>query len=186
MKLHVHNGELYAKKTSKGDLIKVTDVQMLDSELRIVEEGTDGKQAVAVEARVLITPDNWPANPVLNAWCKLPPTHLLLKAIFGDENGGVFATVTVSSDAEPALAFMETLQYNAFDGLFVAPYLRGLFKDGNLLRLRFGREYGPVLYLTVKNACSNQVQEALRKLCADEVDVVSGDAETHVIRAWFD
>lgn len=54
---------------------------------------------------------------------------------------------------EPLLSAMRRIDYNGFDGRKVADFLRKNLlaenEDGKIIRVCFGREYSPALYLTL-------------------------------------
>jgi hypothetical protein len=120
----------------------------------------------------------------------------LLDAIFNPDNGGVFATVQAGTgfiylreeDLEPILKFVKGLRYNDFDGRKVSVYLRKLVRNKELFGLRFGREYSPVMYLTVPNEIAKRViGELSGGVKAKETDIAGYYGETRtVIRAWWD
>lgn len=129
--------------------------------------------------------------------------HDLLKLIFGDSgNALLMASVTSCSPAsgDPIIKFMreekngKPLRYNDFNGGRVANFLDGLIDNGDAVGFRFGREYSPVLYLTVSQwvlqskrtpeqmkVAIARIMEGFKALKADEV---SCDGNT--IRAWWD
>jgi len=145
------------------------------------------------------------------------PTKLL--EIIFDENdscveGGPTvresASITKSFPNQSIIPFIQKLAYNAFNGAKVASFLVQMAKQGKIMSFRFGREYSPVLYLTVspyakglcdppdKNILEIRIQKiigALKKLKADEVER-EGAVEYHddtglvqeggIVRAWWD
>jgi hypothetical protein len=146
-----------------------------------------------------------------NAMAKRVAPSKLVTQIFA-QNDEIRATVEaqtiVNSDRpyyEPVLKGLQAVEYNAFDGAKVEPWLRGKLlaevEDGPVISFRFGREYSPVLYLDVARAekvgaNDNRkltprerrqialaiVAEAKATLEADEAHVESPG----VIRLWWD
>jgi hypothetical protein len=133
--------------------------------------------------------------------------NALLATIFDDdcETPCAFVSVsTVASDKsryEPVLKFIEKLNYNDFNGKAVAAFLRKNIlaenKNGAIVDIRFGREYSPVLYLTISaydfkkdKKLTDKEREKLglrilgrikRELKPNELRL-----DGRVIRAWFD
>lgn len=107
------------------------------------------------------------------------------------------------------LSWMRDLNYNDFHGKEIVPVIERLIKNGNLLSFRFGREYSPVIYLTVHNwdsqakrSLTDEQFERRKKnvarsfeFCGDKIEYIyerqSANMLEHkvknaVLRVWFD
>ena len=131
--------------------------------------------------------------------------ELAVKVIFGDDFGldvGLLEAVVDTADV-PALAeAVRPIRYNYFDGSRVAEALLKLHDEGCIMRVDFGREMSPVLYIHVPywtnqaTNCSNpyrgnrrlseeerkgivaRVMEELSKCQPDELDALDIDKES--------
>jgi hypothetical protein len=122
-----------------------------------------------------------------------------------------FATVEVPTIAgcdkplyEPVLRFVQGIKaYNAFKGPKVAAFLRKHLHDakhGPIIHIRFGREYSPVLYLTLavsefkngdyrhlpyqerRKLTADFLKQCRAELKPDSASIVSSGA----VRLWWD
>jgi hypothetical protein len=132
----------------------------------------------------------------------------LIDLIYGDlitPRATVEVQTIVDSDRpefEPVLRAMDGIRYNEFDGGKAAVFLRGHlvaedYMGGSIIGFRFGREYSPVLYITItggrphgarlnaqerRQLTTRFMREAKQQLNPDSATVV-GPGE---IRLWWD
>jgi len=100
---------------------------------------------------------------------------------------GPFTPKVFGEDLNQLFAFMETLQYNGFEGKNAVAFLKKNIKK--IYEIKFGREYSPVLYIKLQrdvdgDAFKNAVQDTLHP---DENDFQSASlSDPRVLRVWFD
>lgn len=110
--------------------------------------------------------------------------YMCTLSVYINHPPGPLSPKIFGEDLKQLFAFMTKLNYNAFDGKNVVPFLKkNIDKISNI---RFGREYSPVLYIKLcrdvdNEAFKNAVQEALHP---DENDFYA--TAPSELRVWFD
>jgi hypothetical protein len=122
---------------------------------------------------------------------------------FPSQKGGVMwfrvgaAPREGSPDWETMLGVISEIQYNEFDGAYVASMLGFRAADGQLSLVEFGREYSPVLYLHFDSAKQPELatgKEHAVKVFLKDIriefgivpDEVSWDTSRMCLRLWWD
>lgn len=127
----------------------------------------------------------------------------LLEIIYSENSDVMMAYVQVSTstkeECDLVLSFIAGLKYNEFNGKKVTDALKKIIGEETVSTIRFGREYSPVLYLTVHkfdfktdksldakgfNARLDKIKTEFKKLGAQEIHV-EGEAPAQV-RFWWD